>query len=356
MNDSHGLATKVRLGDRVIGFGHPVFVIAEAGVNHNGDIELARRLIDVAAAAGADAVKFQTFRADKVISASAPQAEYQKANTGKAESQLEMVRRLELGPGQTRHLRDYCDEAGIEFLSSPFDEESADLLEELGVSAFKVGSGELTNHRFLAHLARKGNPMLLSTGMATEDEVAVAFDLVGAEGCQELCLLHCVSAYPAPPAESNLRAMDSLRRRFGVPVGWSDHTPGIHVSLAAVALGSSVIEKHFTLDRSMPGPDHAASLEPRELTELVRQVREIESALGDGVKRCMPSEENTAEVARRSVHVTKDLVAGHLLRADDLVALRPGTGIPVDHLNDLIGRPTRTVLRKGQMLGPNDVG
>jgi len=349
------LAPQVSLGPRVVGPGHPVFIIAEAGVNHNGDMELARRLVDAAAAAGADAVKFQTFKAEKVVSPAAPQADYQKANTGIEESQLAMIRRLELDPDQTAELRDHCIAAGIEFLSTPFDEESAESLFNLGVPAFKVGSGELTNHRFLRCLAGKGLPLLVSTGMASMDETRAAVAAIAEAGGRKLCLLHCVSAYPAPPGDSNLRAMEALRRAFGVPVGWSDHTLGLHVTLAAVALGANVVEKHFTLDRNLPGPDHGASLEPHQLAELVRQVREVESALGDGVKRCMPSEENTAAVARRSIHSAVELAAGHVLRPEDLVLLRPGVGIPAGELESVIGRRTVRKIKAGTMLSWADV-
>ena len=266
-----------------------------------------------------------------------------------------MIRRLQLSPQQTRELREYCEKTGIVFLSTPFDEGSADLLKSLGVPAFKVGSGELTNLRFLKYLARKGLPLLISTGMANMEETARAVEAVTKTGCRELCLFHCVSSYPAPPGDSNLRAMDALRREFGVPVGWSDHTLGTHVTVAAVALGASLVEKHFTLDRGLPGPDHAASLEPGELAAMVHQVREVESALGDGVKRCMPSEENTASVARRSVHVAKDLPEGHVLGPNDLVVLRPGTGIPANELERLIGLRTARALRGGQMLRWDDV-
>jgi len=349
------LAGGVNLGSRVIGPGHPVFIIAEAGVNHNGQMELARRLVDAAAAAGVDAVKFQTFKAEKVVSSGAPQATYQMKNTGVEETQLAMIRRLELDAERTAELGEYCSSVGIEFLSTPFDEESAELLQALGVPAFKVGSGELTNHRFLKYLAEKGLPLIVSTGMASMEETEAAVAAIRGAGGRGLCLLHCVSAYPAPPEESNLRSMDTLRRNFHVPVGWSDHTLGLHVTVAAVALGASLVEKHFTLDRSLPGPDHAASLEPQELAALVRQVREVESALGDGVKRCMPSEENTAAVARRSVHTAADLPAGHVIGPDDLLLLRPGTGIGAHEVEKLVGRRTLRRIPAGTMLSWSDI-
>ena len=346
---------RVKLGARTIGPGAPVFIVAEAGVNHNGDEELARRLVDAAGAAGVDAVKFQTFRSEKVISVSAPQADYQRVNTGRSETQLEMARRLEMGAEQTERISDHCRRAGVVFLSSPFDEDSADLLERLGVPAFKVGSGELTNHRFLSYLAGKGRPLLLSTGMATIEETAAALEVVERAGNPQLCLFHCVSSYPTPPSECNLRAMEAMRARFRLPVGWSDHTLGIHVSVAAVALGAHLIEKHFTLDRGLPGPDHAASLEPDELAALVRQIREVEQALGDGVKRRMPCEENTALVARRSVHLARTVEAGQTLVTDDLMVLRPGTGIPAEKIDSLPGRRLRRSMAAGEMLSEDDL-
>ena len=345
----------IEIGRRKIGPGHPCFIIAEGGVNHNGDLDRARELVDVAADAGVDAVKFQTFRAEAVISPGAPQAAYQLQNTGRLESQLEMVRRLELGPDDTRALRNHCVDRGIMFLSTPFDEVSADLLEELDVPAFKVGSGELTNHRFLRHIAEKGRPFLLSTGMSNLEEVTAAVEAIRAAGNPALCLFHCVSDYPAAPEDCNLRAIGTLRRAYRCPIGWSDHTLGLHVTMAAVGLGAELVEKHFTLDRTLPGPDHKASIEPDELSELVRQIRNVEAALGDGVKRCQESEMNTAAVARRSAHTAKAIAAGKRIEADDLIAMRPGTGIPAERIGDLLGRRTLRDLAAGEMLSENDL-
>jgi N-acetylneuraminate synthase len=263
----------IQVGNKLIGPGQPVFVIAEAGVNHNGDLKLARALIDVAVEAGADAVKFQTFRAERLATPDAPKAEYQVQTTGNAESQFEMLRRLELSADAHRELQAYCHERGIIFLSTPFDEEAVDLLDESGVAAFKISSGDLTNSPLLEHVASKGKPVILSTGMSELSELIEAVSVLNTAGCENPVLLHCVSNYPADPAEVNLRAMQTMRSAFDVPVGFSDHTQGIDVALAAVALGACVIEKHFTLDRTMPGPDHRASLEPTELRELVRSIR-----------------------------------------------------------------------------------
>ena len=338
------------LGARTIGEGHPCFVIAEAGVNHNGDADLAHRLVDVAAGAGADAVKFQTFDPERLVSPLARKAEYQMANTGSSESQLEMLRRLVLAPEALAPLAAHAAERGLLFLSTPFDEASTDLLEGLGMPAYKVPSGEVTNHPFVAHLATKGKPVLMSTGMSTLAEVAEAVQVVRENGDPPLALLHCVTNYPAAAADCNLRAIGAMRAAFGVPVGWSDHTAGIQVSLAAVAAGASLLEKHFTIDRGLPGPDHLSSLEPGELAALVTAVREIEAALGDGVKRPATSELANAAVVRRSLHASRPLRAGHVLAPADLIALRPGTGLPPALRDRLVGRKLRVGVERGEML------
>jgi N-acetylneuraminate synthase len=346
---------QVLIAGRSIGPGHPCFVIAEIGVNHNGDLDLALRMIDAAAQAGADAAKFQTFRTERVISRAARQAEYQRRNTGVAESQFEMVRRLELGDTAFARLAERCAQKGILFLSSPFDEGSAELLDALGVPAFKIGSGELTNHPFLASLARRGRPLLLSTGMATLREVDLALAVIRRHGNPPVALLHCVSSYPSAAGESNLAAIETMRRAFNVPVGWSDHSLGIHVSIAAVARGACILERHFTLDRTLPGPDHAASLDPVEFGQLVVAVRDVEAAIGSGQKVPRDSERDTAEVARRSLHVARDLAAGARLTSEDLVLLRPGTGLPPSALATTVGRTTRRALGAGEMLEEADL-
>jgi len=343
-------AAPFALGSRTIGEGHPCFVIAEAGVNHNGDVELAHRLVDVAADSGADAVKFQTFDPERLVSPLAAKAAYQVANTGSSESQLEMLRRLVLPRESLAPLAAHASERGLLFLSTPFDEASADLLEGLGMAAFKVPSGEVTNHPLVAHVAAKGKPVLMSTGMSTLAEVAEAVQVVKENGDPPLALLHCVTSYPAAAAECNLRAIQTMKAAFGLPVGWSDHSEGIQVSLAAVAAGANLLEKHFTLDRGLPGPDHQASLEPDELAALVKSVREIESALGDGVKRPAASELPNAAVVRRSLHASRPLPAGHLLGAADLIALRPGTGLPPALRDRLVGRRLRVAVERGEML------
>lgn len=340
----------VSIVGRKIGLGQPCFIIAEAGVNHNGDLTLAKRLIDAAVEAKADAVKFQTFKAERLASATAPKAAYQLRTTDHGESQLEMLRRLELSEAAHRHLMAYCQTRGILFLSAPFEEGSADLLERLGVPAFKIPSGELTNLPLLAHVARKGKPMIVSTGMATLEEVEAAVQRIRSSGNPPLILLHCVSDYPANPAEANLRAMRTMAEAFNVPVGYSDHTPGLDVALAAVALGACVIEKHFTLDSTLPGPDHRASLEPKELAVLVRGIRLVEAALGDGRKIPARSETATAAVARKSVVAARTIPRGTRLTEACLCLKRPGTGLPPSALPSVLGRtatreiPAETVL------------
>lgn len=328
----------MRIGNRMIGRASPVFIIAEAGVNHNGRLDLALRLVDAAAEAGADAVKFQAFRAGALASRAAPKAAYQAAVTGADESQLEMLRRLELGGGDFRRVQERCRERGVLFLATPFDEESLDLLAALDVPAFKIGSGDLTNLPFLRAVARRGKPVLLSTGMATLEEVEAAVAAVQAEGAADLLLFHCTSSYPTPFDQVNLRAMVTLRERFGLPVGYSDHTPGTAVPVAAAALGAAAIEKHLTLDRSLPGPDQRASLEPDEFRAMVEAVRQAEAALGDGVKRPAPCELETRAVARKSLVARERIPAGAVIRAELVAVKRPGTGIPPADLNRVIGR------------------
>jgi N,N'-diacetyllegionaminate synthase len=337
----------ITIAGRAIGEGQRCFVIAEAGVNHNGDPELARRLVDVAADAGADAVKFQTFEPAALVTASAPKAAYQERNDGTHRSQREMLEALVLPRALHQELRARATARGLIFLSSPFDEASADFLVELGVPALKVASGELTNHLLLEHLAGKGVPLLVSTGMAVMDEVSAALAALRRAGDPPVALFHCVSNYPCSPDEANLRAMATLRERFGVPVGWSDHTLGIEVALAAVALGACVLEKHFTLDRSLPGPDHLASLEPGELAAMVRGVRVVEAARGSGDKRPSVSERAVARVARRSLYWRAPLPAGTVVGRQHLMALRPGDGLSPSRLSDVLGRSLKRAVAAG---------
>lgn len=307
-------------------------------------------MIDAAAHAGADAVKFQTFKADKLVTPDAAKAEYQVRQTGAAESQLQMLQRLELSSADHEQLIAYAQQRGILFMSTPFDEESADLLESMGVAVFKLPSGELTNTPFLHYVARKGKPLIVSTGMACLAEVESAVQALEDSENDQFVLLHCVSNYPADPADSNLRAMLTMQAAFGVPIGYSDHTVGNVVSWAAVALGACVIEKHLTLDRNLPGPDHAASAEPQEIAELIRGIREIESALGNGRKQPTPAERSTAAVARKSLVASQDIAEGAILTLEAITVKRPGTGLVPSLRSALVGRKARRAIPRGTLL------
>lgn len=318
-------------------------IIAEAGVNHNGDLDMARELIAVAAAAGADLVKFQTFDAASLIAASAPKAGYQIAATGDGESQLDMVRKLELSPADHDVLIAECERRGIGFFSTAFDVASFDLLMTLGLDRVKVPSGEITNLPFLRHVAGSGHPVVLSTGMATLGEIEDALAVLEAGGTprERITILHCNTEYPTPMRDVNLRAMTSIAAAFGTAVGYSDHTSGIEVAIAAVALGATVIEKHFTLSRTLPGPDHAASLEPGELTAMVAAIRNIEAALGDGRKRPSPSEVGNRAIARKSLVAAMPVRAGETFTAANVTTKRPGTGLSPMRWDEVIGTVAR---------------
>ena len=351
-----------------------VYIIAEAGVNHNGQRDLAFALVDAAAEAGADAVKFQTFDAAKLASKSAPKAAYQKQSTDAAESQLAMLRKLELPREWHAGLQAHARQKGIEFLSTAFDTDSLAFLVDLGMPLFKIPSGELTNGPLLWQFARTGKPLVLSTGMATLSEVEQGLAIVAHALSAEaepasiddvwrswsradwrarlhghVTLLHCTSQYPTPFAEVNLRGMDTLAQAFGLSVGYSDHTEGILIPVAAVARGAKIIEKHFTLDRSLPGPDHKASLEPAELTQMVRDIRALQAALGDGGKTPQPSEWDTRQAARQQVVAARDIAAGSVLARADLSTARCGGGLPPTALWGLVG------LRTGRAYVAGDV-
>ena len=344
------MVTTLEFGGREIGTGQPCFIVAEAGVNHNGDLDMAQQLVEVAGRAGADAVKFQTFKAERLVTLNARKAEYQQQTTGAEESQYDMLHRLELSTEAHQDLIARCREQGILFMSTPFDEKSADVLETLGVPGFKIASGELTNLPFLEHVARKGRPMIVSTGMACLGEVEAAVRAISATGNRRYALLHCVSDYPASPEDVNLRAMHTLQAAFGVPVGYSDHTEGAEVALAAVALGARIIEKHFTLDRSLPGPDHRASLEPDELRHLVQGIRTVEAALGHGRKEPAQREGATAAAARKSLVANRDIPAGAVLTDDLIAVMRPGTGLPPSMRPHVVGRTARVPIPEGSVL------
>jgi N,N'-diacetyllegionaminate synthase len=317
-----------------------ILIIAEAGVNHNGDLALAKQLIDVAAEAGADLVKFQTFSADRLVTRRAKKADYQTQTTGSIETQHQMLSRLELSAEMHQALIAHCAARGIGFFSTGFDNESVDFLVSLGQNHFKIPSGEITNLPYLRHIGKFGKAVILSTGMATLGDIEATIAVLGQAGTPRslITVLHCTTEYPTPMTEVNLRAMQSIQAAFGVAVGYSDHTPGIEVAIAAAALGATVIEKHFTIDRNLPGPDHKASLEPDELKAMVSAIRNIEIALGDGIKRLTPSEVRNKPVARKSLVASKAIKAGEVLSTENITTKRPGTGISPMNWDVVMGR------------------
>ncbi|QZY54312.1 N-acetylneuraminate synthase [Crassaminicella profunda] len=313
------------------------FIIAEAGVNHNGNINIAKMLIDAAVEAGVDAIKFQTFKADGLVTKKAPKAEYQKETTGSG-NQYEMLKKLELSMEEHLTLKEYCHKKGILFISTPFDFESVDLLEKLNMPLYKISSGDLTNIPLLKYIAKKNKPIILSTGMANLGEVEDAVECIRNISNSELTLLHCTSNYPTNYKDVNLNAMITLKNAFKLEVGYSDHTLGIEIPIAAVAMGAKVIEKHFTLDRYMEGPDHESSLEPEELKEMVKSIRNIENAFGDGMKKCNKNEEKSKLVSRKSIVAKRAIQIGEIIRKDMLDFKRPANGIEPKWVDDIIGK------------------
>jgi N,N'-diacetyllegionaminate synthase len=342
------------VGKRPVGEGEVCFIIAEAGVNHNGRLDLALRPVDVAAQAGADAVKFQTFRPELLAAPNAGKAAYQKETTDATESQLAMLQKLALSFDDFAKVKAHCEARGIIFLSTPFDRDSADFLDGLGMACFKIPSGELVNLPFLAHIGAKKKPAILSTGMGSLAEVKAAVATLEKAGCPGMAILQCVSNYPAAAADANLRAMRTLEQ-FGYPTGYSDHTMGIEVALASVALGAVIVEKHFTLDTAMEGPDHRCSLEPRELQALVSGIRAVQSSLGTGEKKAAAAEMDTAMVARRSLFLRRSVSEGTVLALDDLDALRPGDGISPARIDEIVGRKAGRALAAGHKLAFEDL-
>ncbi len=334
-----------------------IFIIAEAGVNHNGSLKTAKRLVDIAVRAGCDAVKFQTFSSEKLVTASAPKAAYQKLASGGKESQAEMLKTLELSTREFNELKKYCDRNGIMFISTPFDEDSADMLEGIGVSVFKISSGDITNEPLVRHIARKRRELILSTGMSTLGEVGAAVGWITGEGLgkEKITLLHCVSAYPARPEEMNLRSIRTLAEKFHVPAGLSDHTLGIEISVAAAAMGAKVIEKHFTINRGMRGPDHKASLEPEELKALVASIRNVEKAIGSRFKRPVYSEYAMKKIARKSIVANRYIGAGEVIGRSDIAYKRPGTGLAPFAVNRVIGRSARKAIKKDSFIKLSDL-
>lgn len=317
-----------------------VLIIAEAGVNHNGDIKLAKQLIDVAVEAGADLVKFQTFNASRIATRTAKKADYQNQITDSKESQHEMLRRLELTPNMHKELIEYCAKRNIGFFSTGFDVESLDLLFSLGQERFKIPSGEITNLPYLRHIGQIAKSVFLSTGMANMGEIETAIDVLEQAGIlrSSITVLHCTTEYPTTMNEVNLRAMQNIGKAFGVAVGYSDHTRGIEVAIAAVAMGAAIIEKHFTLDRNLAGPDHKASLEPGELKAMIAAIRNIEIALGDGIKRITPSEAKNKPVARKSVVAKCAINLGEVFSVENITTKRPGNGISPMRWDEVIGK------------------
>ena len=345
----------IDIGNYRVGLHQPVFIIAEAGVNHNGSLSLAKKMIDAAKSAGADAVKFQTFKTEELVTRNAPKAGYQK-KTAPGESQFEMLKRLELKESRFKELFAYCRKKGIMFLSTPFDFQSAEFLYKLGVEAFKIGSGDMTNTSLLLKVAGYKKPIILSTGMADLREISEAIQAIYSTGNKRLILLHCTSNYPTRHRDVNLKAMDTLRRCFSVPVGYSDHTIGIEVSIAAAARGACVIERHFTLDRDLPGPDHKASMEADEMKKMISSIRNMEKALGNGVKAPQRSEIEIKKVARKSIIAACRIPRGTKLTLDMLSIKRPGSGIEPGYLNRLVNKKTRVEIKKDQILTWEKVG
>jgi len=346
----------VQVGDRLVGPGQPCFIIAEAGVNHNGDMNLAHRLIDAAAEANADAVKFQSFVTEELITPEAPKAGYQVETTGDPGSQYKMLKALELSANQQAELKAHCEQVGILYLCTPYENTSIDMLDRMDVAAFKIASTDTTNIPFLRYIASKGRPVILSTGMSTLGEVEQAINTLHAEGLDgKIVILHCTSEYPAPISEVNLRAILTLKQAFGCPVGLSDHTPGVGASPWAVAVGACMIEKHFTLDRNMVGPDHRASLESDELAALVRTVRDVEAALGDGIKRLMPSEIPNKPLMQKSLVAQRSIRAGETITAKDLACKRPGFGLAPSWFERVVGKRATVDIPKDGVLTMSSV-
>lgn len=336
-----------------------VIIIAEAGVNHNGDFENAKKLILAAANAGADYVKFQTFKADKLVSKDAQKAEYQKANLKEdGDTQYDMLKKLEMSEAWHYDLIKYANECGIKFLSTGFDEDSIDFLDSLNIDLFKVPSGEITNKPYLEHIAKKGKPIVISTGMSNLEEIKDAVGVIQNHKITKnlITILHCNTEYPTPMQDVNLLAMNTIQNELGIQVGYSDHTIGIEVPIAAVALGAVLIEKHFTLDRNMVGPDHLASINPEELKQMVISIRNIELAIsGNGVKEASESEKKNINIARKSVHLKNDLSSGHIINIHDLIMKRPGDGISPMQVHKIIGKKILLDLKKDHKLNLKDI-
>lgn len=351
-------AHMITIDNRQVGVGQPVFIIAEAGVNHNGDLALAKKLIDVAAESGADAIKFQTFKSELLVTEEAPQAEYQVQNTGKKESQLAMLKRLELPRAWHPELQTYAKEKKLMFLSTPFSEDDADFLDSINVPAFKIPSGELTNIPYLRHIALKGKPMIVSTGMANLDEVLEAVETIRSSGNEQIVVLHSTSNYPPSLGSLNLKAITTLEEKlskWNIPIGYSDNgSPGVLADVIAATLGACVVEKHFTLDKGMEGPDHKASLDPSELKSMVQAIRDTAVMMGTGEKNPAPEEKSIADVARKSVVAGRDIAEGEVITQEDLTTRRPGTGLAPKEIYMIIGKKASRKIVRGTLLSRED--
>lgn len=340
----------IKIGDKIIGKGRPVFIIAEAGVNHNGDIKLAKKMVEIAKSAGADAVKFQTFKTENIILPDAPKSKHHIETTGSEQSWFELLKSQELDRNAHRILIDYCKKNRIIFLSTPYDEESADLLEELKVPAFKVASTDANNIPFLKYLARKKRPIILSTGMCTMEEVEESIRVIKNSGNPEIILLHCTANYPACLEDLNLNAMLTMKNEFNLLVGYSDHAPGYISPVASVALGATVFEKHFTLDKNLPGPDHRSSLDPEGLKRLVKDIRDTEKSLGSFDKKPSPSERENRKKLRKTISTKVDIPAGIPIKYEMLSIKRAGTGLEPRYLDDIVGKKAKIFLKKNTVI------
>ncbi len=346
----------IKIGDREIGEGNPVFIIAEAGINHNGSMKLAKRLVDVAKDAKVDAVKFQTFKTELNVTPDTEMASYQKQNTGKQESMYDMLKKVELSEDDFKEIKEYCDKKKIMFLSTPHSNGwSVDVLEKLNVPAHKIPSGEIINLPLLEYVGKTGKPIILSTGMATLQEIEEAINTIKKTGNDKIILLQCTTQYPCLPEDANIKAMHALSKKFKTLVGFSDHTTEIVTPALAVAAGACVIEKHFTLDKNMEGPDHKASLEPQEFKEMVETVRYAEKALGNGIKKPTRAEVEIAKVSRKSIVAAKDIKKSQVIIKDMLAIKRPGTGIAPKYFNEVIGKKTKKDIKKDSLVRWKDL-
>ena len=345
---------EIKIEDRLVGAGEPCFIIAEAGVNHNGDINLAKKLVDVAKDAGVDAVKFQTFKSEGVVIEECEIADYARENMGKNIKQIDMIKKLELKYEDFVELKRYCDKKGIMFLSTPHSYDAIDFLEPL-VPIYKIGSGDLTNLPFLQKIAKKGKPIILSTGMSNLGEIEEAVGIIKKTGYDKITLLQCTTNYPTKMEEINLSVMETLKHAFKLPIGFSDHSLGINAAIGAVALGACIIEKHFTLDKNLPGPDHKASLEPDDLKAMVNNIRDVEKALGNGIKKPTKEEDEIKKVARKSIVAKTDIPEGTIITKDMLEIKRPGIGIKPKYYWEILGGKTKRTLKKGELIRFNDL-